>query len=96
MVKHEGGKVSEIYLIVMALFATRFFGIFVGMQARKLVESYDDFFDFTHTLIWHLRLLPEAIVFLILAVVLTKRFVKSYLFKDPQYTRKNGNRKTDK
>ena len=97
MAKREGGAVSEVYVIIMALFAARFYGVAMGIKARSLrCGDLQDYYEFMDGFWWDFRLTPEAIVFIILAFVLTRRFVKSYLYSDPDYRRQNGNRKTDK
>lgn len=99
MVKREGGEVSEVYLIIMALFAARWYGVHMGMVAREL-RNVDNrisaYYDFMSGLWWDTRLVPESIVFIFLAYVLTRRFIRSYFFSNPRYRSKNGRRKTDK
>jgi len=98
LVKREGGHVSGVYLIVMILFAFRLYGVFLGIEARELRCSGGDmklYYDFMSGFWWESRLVPEAVVFIILAAVLTKRFVLSYIYRDPQYRTKNGRRKAD-
>lgn len=95
MTKREGGHISEIYVIVMCLFGARFGAIAMAVAARakRGAESY---YTFTDGFWWDFRVGPETIIFIILAFVLTRRFVKSYLFNDPKYRAVNGNRKDDK
>ncbi|OEU68440.1 MAG: hypothetical protein BBJ57_02425 [Desulfobacterales bacterium PC51MH44] len=96
LTKHEGGHVSKVYLIILALFAVRVYGISLGIQARHVRPDHDAYMQFLNNWIWHSRVVPEAIVFIVLAWIMTKRFVRSYLFNDPEYRSKNGNRKADK
>ena len=97
LVRREGGLVSEIYMIVMALFAARLWGVMFGIRARLLrYENHGEYIDFMSGFWWDLRLAPEAIVFLVLGVILTRRFIRSYIFKNPEYRRKNGRRKSDR
>jgi len=95
--KHEGGGVSCVYKIVMALFFVRLYGVCLGINARLLREGVQpsDYYNFTSGVLWHSRIIPEALIFIVLAFVMTNRFVKSYLFDDPEYRARNGNRKTD-
>jgi len=95
MTKREEGHVSEVYIIVMCLFATRFGAIAMSVVARSK-RGTESYYTFTDGFWWDFRVGPEAIVFIVLAFVLTRRFVKSYLFRDPKYIAKNGNRRTDK
>lgn len=101
MVKRSDGMVSDIYVIVMALFGARLFGIMIGIYARSLRGEYDHFghshnyIDFMDTILWRIRLLPEAAVFIVLGIVLTRRFIYSYFFQDPDYKTVEGRRKTD-
>ena len=93
LVQRDEGTVSEIYVIVMTLFGARLFGVYLGIQARSL-RGTDQYVAFMDGLWWDMRLVPEAIVFVVLGVVLTRRFIKSYLFHDPKYRAQNGRRKS--
>ena len=95
-VKRDGGFISEIYLIVMCLFMARLWGVAFGIHARSLRPDHDRYVAFMSGPWWDVRLVPEAICYLILGVVLTRRFVKSYLFRDPNWRAKNGRRKSDR
>ena len=96
MVKREGGRVSEVYLIVMGLFVARLYGVWMGIRARELRYDHDVYYEFMSGTMWESRLTPEAVIFIILAVVLTRRFVRSYWYNDPDYKARNGRRKEDK
>ena len=96
-VKRQGGWISEIYVIVMVLFIARLWGVFFGINARHLRDiDHDQYVAFMSGVWWDIRLLPEAICFLVLGAVLTRRFVKSYLFRDPRYRSQSGRRKSDR
>ena len=96
LTKKDGGNVSEVYLIIMVLFASRIYGVALGLNARFLrADDPEQYFKFMSGVLWETRLLPEVAMFIILGVVLTRRFVKSYLFNDPRYRSVNGNRKDD-
>ena len=97
MVKKDGGDVSEVYLIIMTLFAARLYGVSMGIRARELrFMNTEKYYSFMSGVWWESRLVPEAIVFILLAVILTRRFVRSYFFHDPKYRKENGRRRTDK
>ncbi len=97
MVRREGGMVSDVYLIVMGLFVARLYGVLMGTRARSLrVLNNSEYYDYMSGIWWDSRLLPEAIIFIALACLLTRRFIHSYFYNDPNYRAKNGRRKTDK
>jgi len=98
MVKRSGGVISHIYIIIMTLFVTRLYGSSMAMRARDLRDmgaSNAEYINYMSGVWWETRTLPESIVFIILAVVLTNRFVRSYFFNDPRYRAEQGRRKTD-
>jgi len=95
MTKREGGHISEIYVIVMCLFGARFAAIAMAVAARAK-RSTESYYTFTDGFWWDFRVTPETIIFIILAFVLTKRFIKSYFFNDPRYVAKKGRRRNDK
>ena len=96
-VKRDGGFISEIYLVVMALFLARLWGVYFGIRARDLREvDADQYVAFMSGPWWDVRLVPEAICYLAIGVILSRRFIKSYLFKDPGWVAKSGRRKTDR
>lgn len=98
IVKYDGGHVGPIYYAFILLLVARLHGVFMGLHARALRSdsSEQEYFDYMTGLAWETRLTPETIAFIFLAVVLTRRFLMSYLFHDPEYRAKNGRRKDDK
>ena len=97
LVKRDGGFVSGVYLVVMGLFMARLWGVVFGIRARHLREvDADQYVQFMSGPWWDVRLVPEAICFLAIGVILSRRFIKSYLFKDPGWVAKSGRRKTDR
>lgn len=99
IVRRDGGKVSTVYILVMTVFLARLYGILLGLRARGLRDLGTDnqaYFDFMTGFWWDSRLAPEALVFIILAFMMTRRFVRSYFFSDPEFRAANGRRKTDK
>ena len=95
MVRHDGGSTSEIYVIVLTLFAARYFGVLQGIRARTL-RGTPDYYEFMDGLWWDFRLAPEAIVYVVLGAILTRRFIKSYVFRDPNFRKTHGRRKSDR
>ena len=97
IVKREHGYVSDIYKLLLLLFLSRWYAVKLGIKARTLRDiDTQAYYDFMGSFIWHSRLVPEAIVFISIAYILTRRFVRSYFFRDPDFKAQNGRRKDDK
>ncbi len=98
VVKKYDGEIDVVYLIIMALFAARFYAVSMGIRARDLRDLADNsvaYYDFMQGGWWDFRIVPEAVVFIILAAVLSRRFIRNFLFSHPDYRKKNGRRKSD-
>jgi len=97
IVKKDGGKVSSAYAIIMCLFIARFYGISLAafIRSMRLGDQvvYQEWLD---GFLWDSRVVPEAVLFVTLAVILTKRFVMSYLFRKQGYRKDRGRRLFDK
>jgi len=97
IVKKEGGKVSCIYIIVMLLFVAHLYSVSLSIFLRLIRFGDQGLYQYwLSSPLWDSRLLPDAILFIALAVLLTRRFVLSYLFKAPDYRRAKGRRSNDK
>ncbi len=97
IVNREKGYVSDVYILLLFLFISRWYAVKMGIRARLLREiDTQAYYDFMGSLQWDTRLAPEALVFIVLAFILTRRFVRSYFFRDPNFKAQNGRRKDDK
>jgi len=97
IVKKDGGRVSHIYVIVMLLFVAHFYSVALAIFVRSI--RFGDQVRYQEWLggfLWDSRLLPDAILFIALGVLLTRRFILSYLFQNPEYRQVKGRRSSDK
>lgn len=97
IVRKGKGTVSVIYVIVMLLFAARFHAISLAMKIRSLRFGDPDVYRaWLDGFLWDTRVLPEAILFIVLAVILTRKFILSYMFHQTSYRQEKGRRLSDK
>jgi hypothetical protein len=86
----EKSRPSDIYIFFTALFASRAYSVFMGIQARMLRDDSVAYYDFMNGMLWHTRNVFELIILSVIVWKKTRMILMYFLF--PDYNRRAGDK----